>query len=59
MNDIQENYSANLYRKVQGIVGTQSFSVILPKSYAVKLGIGKGDFVKVTQQEKRIIIEKA
>jgi bifunctional DNA-binding transcriptional regulator/antitoxin component of YhaV-PrlF toxin-antitoxin module len=60
MNDTQEKYSTNLeYRKVQGIVVTQSFSVILPKSYAVKLGIGKGDFVKVTQQEKRIIIEKA
>jgi hypothetical protein len=60
MNDAQEKYSTNLeYRKVQGIVGTQSFSVILPKSYAVKLGIGKGDFVKVRQEEDRIIIEKA
>ena len=47
------------YRKVQGLVGEQSFSIVLPKSYAVNLGIGKGDFVKVTQDESKIIIEKA
>jgi antitoxin component of MazEF toxin-antitoxin module len=47
------------YRKVQGYVGESSFSVILPKSYATHLGIGKGDFVKVSQEENRIIIEKA
>ena len=29
------------YRKVQGIVGQQSFSIILPKAYAINLGIGK------------------
>jgi bifunctional DNA-binding transcriptional regulator/antitoxin component of YhaV-PrlF toxin-antitoxin module len=47
------------YRKVQGLVGEQSFSIVLPKSYAVHLGIGKGDFVKVMQDESKIIIEKA
>jgi hypothetical protein len=47
------------YRKVQGIVGTASFSIVLPKSYAIHLGIGKGDFVKVREEESRIIIEKA
>lgn len=47
------------YRKIQGLVGEHSFSVVLPKSYAIKLGIGKGDFVKVYQEEKKIIIEKA
>jgi bifunctional DNA-binding transcriptional regulator/antitoxin component of YhaV-PrlF toxin-antitoxin module len=47
------------YRKVKGLVGEQSFSVVLPKSYAIHLGIGKGDFVKVRQEENRIIIEKA
>ena len=40
------------YRKVQGLVGEQSFSVVLPKSYAIHLGIGKGDFVKVSQEER-------
>jgi Antidote-toxin recognition MazE, bacterial antitoxin len=47
------------YRKVQGIVGEQSFSVVLPKKYALDLGIAKGDFVKVRQDEGKIIIEKA
>ena len=47
------------YRKIQGLVGEQSFSVVLPKSYALNLGIGKGDFVEVYQEENRIIIEKA
>jgi antitoxin component of MazEF toxin-antitoxin module len=47
------------YRKVQGLIGETSFSVILPKEYAVNLGLGKGDFVKVKQEENRLIIEKA
>ena len=47
------------YRKVQGIIGQQSFSIILPKAYAINLGIGKGDFVKVRLEEDCIIIQKA
>lgn len=47
------------YRKVQGLVGEHSFSVVLPKSYALDLGIGKGDFVKVSQEDNKIIVEKA
>ena len=46
------------FRKVQGIVGEHSFSIVLPKKYALDLGIGKGDFVKVSQQEESIIIER-
>ena len=47
------------YRKIQGLVGEQSFSVILPKQYAMNLRIGKGDFVKVHQEDQKIVIEKA
>jgi hypothetical protein len=47
------------YRKVQGIVGDQSFSIVLPKSYAINLGIGKGDFVRVFLVSDKMIIEKA
>lgn len=47
------------YRKIQGLVGEHSFSLVLPKSYALDLEMGKGDFVKVYRQENRIIIEKA
>jgi len=54
------NYSKEIeYRKVQGIVGEQSFSIVLPKQYAVNLGIGKGNFVRVHQEGDRIVIEKA
>jgi antitoxin component of MazEF toxin-antitoxin module len=47
------------YRKIQGIVGELSLSVVLPKYYAIRLGIGKGDFVKVSQEQNKIVIEKA
>lgn len=47
------------YRKIQPIVGGISFSVILPKSYAVNLGLGKGAFVKVRREGQSIVIEKA
>jgi hypothetical protein len=46
------------YRTV-GIVGTASFCVVLPKEYAISLGVGKGDFVKVSREQNRIVIEKA
>ena len=49
----------NEYRKVQGLVGESSFSIVLPKSFANALGIGKGDFVKVYADESKIIVEKA
>lgn len=47
------------YRKIQGLVGEHSFSLVLPKAFAVNLGIQKGDFVKVSQDNKWIKIEKA
>jgi len=47
------------YRKVQGLIGETSFSVILPKEYALNIGLAKGDFVKVRHEQNRIIIEKA
>ena len=47
------------YRKVQGLVGESSFSIVLPKSFAIALGIGKGDLVKVYTDNNRIVLEKA
>lgn len=47
------------FRKIQGLIGETSFSIILPKQFAINLGIGKGDFVKVYQYEDSIIIKKA
>ena len=39
--------------KYKGLLET-----VLQKKYTVDLGIGKGDFVKVHQQEGKIVIEK-
>jgi len=47
------------FRKVQGLVGELSFSIVLPKSFAIDLGLGKGDFVNVYIEEKKLIVEKA
>ena len=47
------------FRRIQGLVGEQSFSLILPKQYAVNLGIRKGDYVRVRQENRRIIVERA
>jgi len=49
----------NQYRKIQGLVGESSFSVVLPKQFATSIGITKGAFVKVHQEGNQIIIEKA
>lgn len=46
------------FRKVQGLVGESSFSIVLPKSYALNLGISKGEFLKVSCHDSKIIIEK-
>jgi hypothetical protein len=47
------------YRKIQAGVGDYSLSFVLPKKYANDLGIGKGDYVKVSTHDRRMIIEKA
>ncbi len=47
------------YRKIPGLVGESSFSIVLPKSFANALGIGKGDFVKVYTSDEKIVVEKA
>jgi AbrB family looped-hinge helix DNA binding protein len=47
-----------VFRKVQGIVGEYSFSIVLPKSFANDLGIGKGDYVRVSKGDGKIIVEK-
>jgi hypothetical protein len=47
------------YYRTAGLVGTASFCVVLPKQYAINLGVGKGDFLKVSQQHDKIVIQKA
>jgi hypothetical protein len=60
MNDVNTlNKRQVEYRKIQALVGEHSLFCVLPRAYAVNLGIQKGDFVKVYQIENRIIIERA
>jgi hypothetical protein len=45
-------------RKIQGLVGEHSFTVVFPKRYANDMGIMKGDWVSITKQDGAIIIRK-
>jgi antidote-toxin recognition MazE-like antitoxin len=45
--------------KVPALVGELSLSIVLPKSFAIDLGIGKGDFVNIYSEDKKIIVEKS
>ncbi len=46
--------------RVLGIVGAQSFTLVLSKSYAVSMGIRNGDFLQVSlTADKKLEIKKA
>jgi bifunctional DNA-binding transcriptional regulator/antitoxin component of YhaV-PrlF toxin-antitoxin module len=45
-------------RRVQGLHGERSFTIVLPKEFAVRLGIGKGDFLKCSVDGQRLVVEK-
>jgi len=45
-------------RRVQGLQGERSFTLVLPKEFAVRLGIGKGNFLKCSVDGRRLVVEK-
>jgi bifunctional DNA-binding transcriptional regulator/antitoxin component of YhaV-PrlF toxin-antitoxin module len=47
-------------RKVQEIMRGDSFNIVIPKKMVTALSIDKGDYLKITfdEKEKRIIMEK-
>jgi hypothetical protein len=45
-------------RKIQALTGERSFTLVLPKQFAVALRIGKGDFMKCQVVGNRLVIEK-
>jgi hypothetical protein len=55
-----EKYSVteNEVRRVQALTGDRSFTFVLPKSFAIELGIGKGDFLKCHVENNRLVVEK-
>jgi hypothetical protein len=46
-------------RKVQAYHGERSMTIVLPREFAVNLGIAKGDYLKVRMENNRLILEKA
>jgi len=46
-------------RKVQAYTGERNITIVLPKIFSEKLGIVKGDFLKVLLDNGRLILEKA
>lgn len=60
IHGIMETYIESDIRmiRVQALQGERSFTIVLPKVFASGLGIRKGDYVRVTQEEGKIVIEK-
>jgi hypothetical protein len=46
-------------RKVQAYSGERSLTVVLPKLFAEQLRIGRGDYLKVRLEDRRLVLEKA
>jgi bifunctional DNA-binding transcriptional regulator/antitoxin component of YhaV-PrlF toxin-antitoxin module len=46
-------------RKVQAYSGERSLTFVLPKIYSEKLGIEKGDFLKVHIEDGKLVVQKA
>jgi hypothetical protein len=44
--------------RIRSITGDQSLTLLLPKRFAIELGIGKGDFLKCYIDANRLIVEK-
>ena len=45
-------------RKVQGIHGNSTFTLVLPKDFVSILRIDKGDYLKCTILDNKLIVEK-
>lgn len=56
---IENEKSDRQFRKVQSITGTNSLLIILPVAYSTKLGLMKGDYLKVNLHNNKLVMEKA
>lgn len=55
---VKNGLKENEIRRVQALTGERSFTFVLPKTFAIELGIGKGDFLKCHIENNRLVIEK-
>ena len=51
----QEKYEI---RKIQALTGEHSFTLVLPKQFANKLGITKGNYLKCHINGQKLVVEK-
>ena len=58
MSEIIESGKTEV-RRVQALTGKRSLTVVLAKTLANHLGIGKGDLLKCYLEGRRLILEKA
>ena len=56
---IQHITNQTTIKKVQGIHGTSTFTIVLPKDFVSVLNILKDDYLKCTILDNQLIIEKA
>ena len=57
-NSILDNLDKIEIRKIQALTGERSFTFVLPKRFALKLGVEKGDFLKCWIDDQKLIVEK-
>jgi AbrB family looped-hinge helix DNA binding protein len=57
MSQFQKTASPKV--EYRSIIGDLSFSVCIPKGYTQDLDLHKGDYVRITREDGKIIIEKA
>lgn len=57
-NDIDNRQNKIEYRKVQAIHGNSTFVLVLPKDFVSDLDIAKGDYVRCSISDNKMIVEK-
>lgn len=57
MSQMQKTISPKV--EYRSVIGDLSFSVCIPKGYMQDLDLHKGDYVRITRQDGKIMIEKA
>jgi antitoxin component of MazEF toxin-antitoxin module len=55
----QNQSSQTEIRKLQGIHGNSTYTIVLPKEFISTLNLVKGDYLKCRVSDQRLIIEKA
>jgi bifunctional DNA-binding transcriptional regulator/antitoxin component of YhaV-PrlF toxin-antitoxin module len=53
-----ENKEKPKYQAI-GLAGKTSYTFIIPKDFSTGIGLEKGDYVKVTREQDRLIVERA